>query len=80
MGTSMARPLMAQKLVELAHAEGASALCHGCTGKGNDQVRFETAAHAIDPSLKNIAPWRFWDFQSREDLIEYPSANGTLPS
>ena len=76
LGTSMARPLMAQKLVELAHAEGASALCHGCTGKGNDQVRFETAAHAIDPSLKIIAPWRFWDFQSREDLIEYASANG----
>ncbi|WP_027869309.1 argininosuccinate synthase [Eubacterium sp. AB3007] len=76
LGTSMARPLMAQKLVELAHAEGASALCHGCTGKGNDQVRFETSAHAIDPSLKIIAPWRFWDFQSREDLIEYASANG----
>ena len=69
----MARPLMAQKLVEIAKEEGAFYIAHGCTGKGNDQVRFETAVHALDPSIKIIAPWRMdaWEFQSREDLIEY---------
>lgn len=73
LGTSMARPLMAQKLVEIAKEEGAFYIAHGCTGKGNDQVRFETAVHALDPSIKIIAPWRIdaWEFQSREDLIEY---------
>lgn len=73
LGTSMARPLMAQKLVEIAKDEGAFYIAHGCTGKGNDQVRFETAVHALDPSIKIIAPWRMdaWEFQSREDLIEY---------
>ena len=73
LGTSMARPLMAQKLVEIAKEEGAFYIAHGCTGKGNDQVRFETAVHALDPSIKIIAPWRMdaWEFQSREDLIEY---------
>lgn len=73
LGTSMARPLMAQKLVEIAKEEGAFYIAHGCTGKGNDQVRFETAIHALDPSIKIIAPWRMdaWEFQSREDLIEY---------
>lgn len=73
LGTSMARPLMAQKLVEIAKKEGAFYIAHGCTGKGNDQVRFETAVHALDPSIKIIAPWRMdaWEFQSREDLIEY---------
>ena len=71
LGTSMARPLMAKKLVEIAQAEGSHIICHGCTGKGNDQVRFETTIKALDPSIKIIAPWRFWDFQSREDLIEY---------
>ena len=76
LGTSMARPLMAKKLVELALDEGAFIICHGCTGKGNDQVRFETAIHAINPAMKIIAPWRFWDFQSREDLIEYAAKHG----
>lgn len=73
LGTSMARPLMAEKLVEIAKEEGAFYIAHGCTGKGNDQVRFETAVHALDPSIKIIAPWRMdaWEFQSREDLIEY---------
>ncbi|MCI7326533.1 argininosuccinate synthase [Hornefia butyriciproducens] len=75
LGTSMARPLMAQKLVELAVEEGAFIICHGCTGKGNDQVRFETAIKAINPAMQIIAPWRTWDFQSREDLIEYAHQN-----
>lgn len=73
LGTSMARPLMAKKLVEIAQQEGAYYICHGCTGKGNDQVRFETTIKALDPSIKIIAPWRDdkWTFSSREDLIEY---------
>ena len=75
LGTSMARPLIAQKLVELAVDEGAFIICHGCTGKGNDQVRFETAIKAINPAMQIIAPWRTWDFQSREDLIEYAHQN-----
>ncbi|MGI6767376.1 MAG: argininosuccinate synthase [Lentihominibacter sp.] len=73
LGTSMARPLMAQKLVEIAQKEGAFYIAHGCTGKGNDQVRFETTIKALDPAIKIIAPWRFWDFESREDLLEYAS-------
>ena len=76
LGTSMARPLMAKKLVDVAHEEGAKIICHGCTGKGNDQVRFETTIHALDPSIKILAPWRFWDFKSREDLIAYDNAHG----
>ena len=75
LGTSMARPLMAKKLVEVAHQEGAFVIAHGCTGKGNDQVRFETTIKALDPSIKIIAPWRFWDFNSREDLLEYAAAH-----
>ncbi|MEG0392439.1 MAG: argininosuccinate synthase [Anaerovoracaceae bacterium] len=73
LGTSMARPLMAKKLVEIAQEEGAYYICHGCTGKGNDQVRFETTIKALDPSIKIIAPWRDdkWTFTSREDLIQY---------
>ncbi len=73
LGTSMARPLMAQKLVEVAQQEGAFYICHGCTGKGNDQVRFETTIKALDPAIKIIAPWRDdkWTFTSREDLIQY---------
>ncbi|MCI7413195.1 MAG: argininosuccinate synthase, partial [Clostridiales bacterium] len=63
------------KLVELAVEEGAFIICHGCTGKGNDQVRFETAIKAINPAMQIIAPWRTWDFQSREDLIEYAHQN-----
>lgn len=71
LGTSMARPLLAKWLVEIAHKEGAKFVAHGCTGKGNDQVRFETTVHAIDPTLKIIAPWRIWDFRSREDLLGF---------
>lgn len=71
LGTSMARPLMAKKLVEIAEAEGAFYIAHGCTGKGNDQVRFETTIKALNPSIKIIAPWRTWNFESREDLIAY---------
>jgi argininosuccinate synthase len=71
LGTSMARPLMAKKLVEIAEQEGADTICHGCTGKGNDQVRFESTIHALNPNIKILAPWRIWDFRSREDLIDY---------
>ena len=71
LGTSMARPLMAKKLVEIAEQEGAYYIAHGCTGKGNDQVRFESTIKALNPAIKIIAPWRMWDFQSREDLLEY---------
>jgi argininosuccinate synthase len=71
LGTSIARPLMAKKLVEIAHKEGATTIAHGCTGKGNDQVRFESTFHALDPAIKVIAPWRTWNFRSREDLIDY---------
>ncbi len=71
LGTSFARPLIAKELVKIAHKEGVSVIAHGCTGKGNDQVRFESSIHAIDPSIKMIAPWRTWDMKSREDLIAY---------
>lgn len=76
LGTSFARPLIAKKLVEIAHKEGAKYICHGCTGKGNDQVRFETAIAAIDPSIKIIAPWRIWDIDSREAEIDYAKSKG----
>lgn len=75
LGTSMARPLMAKKLVEIAEKEEAFYIAHGCTGKGNDQVRFETTIKALNPAIKIIAPWRFWDFQSREELIAYAKAH-----
>ncbi len=75
LGTSMARPLMAKKLVEVAEAEGAFIIAHGCTGKGNDQVRFETTIKALNPAIKIIAPWRTWDLESREDLIDYAKAH-----
>jgi argininosuccinate synthase len=71
LGTSMARPLIAKRLVEIATEEGADAIAHGCTGKGNDQVRFELTAMALNPKLKVIAPWRHWDIRSREDAIAY---------
>ena len=71
LGTSMARPLMAKKLVEIAEAEGAYYIAHGCTGKGNDQVRFEATIKALSPAIKIIAPWRIWDLESREDCIAY---------
>lgn len=71
LGTSFARPLIAKHLVEIAEAEGAQAISHGCTGKGNDQVRFELTAMALNPKLAVIAPWREWDIRSREDALEY---------
>ena len=71
LGTSIARPLIAKRQVEVAHAEGADGLAHGCTGKGNDQVRFELTFMALDPRLVVIAPWREWDIRSREDALEY---------
>ncbi len=75
LGTSMARPIMAQKLVEIAEERGIYRICHGCTGKGNDQVRFEATIKALNPAIQVLAPWRIWDFQSREDLIEYAHQN-----
>jgi len=71
LGTSFARPLIAKRQVEIAELEGADALAHGCTGKGNDQVRFELTYKALNPKLKVIAPWREWDIRSREDAIRY---------
>jgi argininosuccinate synthase len=71
LGTSIARPLMAKKMVEIAEDEGADAIAHGCTGKGNDQVRFELTVMALNPKLKVIAPWREWEIRSREDAIQY---------
>ena len=71
LGTSFARPLIAKRQVEIAEQEGADAIAHGCTGKGNDQVRFEVTAMALNPTLKVIAPWREWDIRSREDAIAY---------
>ncbi len=76
LGTSTARPLIAKKLVEIAHQEGADAIAHGCTGKGNDQVRFELGVKAHDPTLKIIAPWREWSLQSRDDAVAYAHAHG----
>ncbi len=71
LGTSMARPLIAKHMVDIAHKVGADAIAHGATGKGNDQVRFELTTMALDPRLKIIAPWREWDIRSREDAINY---------
>src|SRR5262249_6653368 len=71
LGTSMARPILAKRQVELALREGADAVAHGCTGKGNDQVRFELTYNALAPHLKVIAPWREWNIKSREDAIDY---------
>ena len=76
LGTSIARPIVAKRLVEIAQIEHADAIAHGCTGKGNDQVRLENGIHSLDPSLKVIAPWRIWDFTSREDLLAYLDKKG----
>src|SRR5919108_2754442 len=76
LGTSLARPVIAKHQVEVALREGATALAHGCTGKGNDQVRFEHAFQALAPELKIIAPWREWSIVSREDAIDYAAAHG----
>ncbi len=75
LGTSFARPIIAKRIVEIAKAEGAQAICHGCTGKGNDQVRFELAIKAFAPEMDIIAPWRFWELNSREKEIEYAKAH-----
>ena len=75
LGTSHARPCIAKKLVEIAIEEGADAICHGCTGKGNDQVRFELAVKALAPGMKIIAPWREWSIKSREEEIDYAEAH-----
>ncbi len=71
LGTSIARPLIAKKQIEIAHRVGADAVCHGATGKGNDQVRFELGYYALDPSIKIIAPWREWTFKSRDELLKF---------
>ena len=76
LGTSLARPLISKRQVEVAHEMGANAVSHGATGKGNDQVRFELAYMALDPALQIIAPWRTWDFKGREDLMEYARSKG----
>jgi argininosuccinate synthase len=78
LGTSIARPLIAKRLVEIAHESGADAIAHGATGKGNDQVRFELTAYALDPNIKVIAPWREWEFKSRTDLIDFAEKNQIL--
>ena len=75
LGTSFARPVIAKRIVEIALAEGADAICHGCTGKGNDQVRFELAIKAFAPDMPIIAPWREWNIKSREEEIEYAEAH-----
>lgn len=74
LGTSFARPIIAKRLVEIAEAEGADAICHGCTGKGNDQVRFELTIKAFAPDMKIIAPWRIWNIKSRDEEIDYAEA------
>ena len=76
LGTSLARPVIAKHQVEVALREGASAVSHGCTGKGNDQVRFEMAYQALAPDLKVVAPWREWDLKSREDCLDYAEKRG----
>jgi argininosuccinate synthase len=76
LGTSIARPLISKRLVEIAHETGADAVAHGATGKGNDQVRFELGVYALDPELRMIAPWREWDLTSRTKLIEYAESRG----
>ncbi len=76
LGTSFARPVIAKRLVEIAKREGCTAVAHGCTGKGNDQVRFELTVKALAPELKIIAPWRLWDIRSRDEEIDYANARG----
>jgi argininosuccinate synthase len=78
LGTSIARPLIAKRLIEIAHEVEADAVSHGATGKGNDQVRFELGCYALDPSIKIIAPWREWDLNSRERLIDYAESRQIL--
>ena len=75
LGTSIARPLISKRLIEIAKKEGATYICHGATGKGNDQVRFELSAYALNPKINIIAPWREWVFKSRKDLVRYARLN-----
>ena len=75
LGTAFARPIIAKRLVEIAKAEGADAICHGCTGKGNDQVRFELTIKRFAPEMKIIAPWREWDIKGRDEEIDYAEAH-----
>jgi argininosuccinate synthase len=75
LGTSIARPLIAKRQIEIARASGADAVCHGATGKGNDQVRFELSYYALEPNIRVIAPWREWDFKSRAQLIDFAEKN-----
>ena len=79
LGTSLARPVIAKHQVEVALREGATAVAHGCTGKGNDQVRFELAYQALAPELKVIAPWREWTLKSREDCLDYAEKRTAFP-
>ncbi len=76
LGTSFARPIIAKRMVDIARREGCTAIAHGCTGKGNDQVRFELTFKALAPDLKIIAPWRIWDIRSRDEEIDYANARG----
>ena len=76
LGTSIARPLIAKRQIEIADMMGADAVCHGATGKGNDQVRFELGYYGLNPDIKVIAPWRDWDFKSRTDLLEFAEEQG----
>ncbi|HGX93605.1 MAG TPA: argininosuccinate synthase, partial [Candidatus Tenderia sp.] len=76
LGTSIARPLIAKRLVEIANETGADAISHGATGKGNDQIRFELGAYALKPGVKVIAPWREWDLSSRDSLMKYAQTHG----
>ena len=75
LGTSFARPIIAKRIVEIAKAEGCDSICHGCTGKGNDQVRFELTIKAFAPEMNIIAPWRVWDIKSRDEEIDYAEAH-----
>ena len=79
LGTAIARPLIGKRLVEIAHETNATTIAHGATGKGNDQVRFELAAYALDPNIKVVAPWREWKLNSRTKLIKYAEEN-QIPS
>ena len=78
LGTSIARPLIAKRQIEIAHETGADAVCHGATGKGNDQVRFELTYYALDPNIAVIAPWREWEFKSRQSLLDFAEKNQIL--
>ncbi|MBP0575358.1 argininosuccinate synthase, partial [Mycobacterium tuberculosis] len=75
LGTSIARPLIAKRQIDIARQVGADAVCHGATGKGNDQVRFELGYYGLEPDIKVIAPWREWDFKSREALLAFAEQN-----